>query len=348
MSLSPAIQLDGSYGEGGGQLVRTAVALSAVTGRPVAIRNVRARRDKPGLAPQHVAAVRAVAALADARVDGVEIRSQSMVFSPRALAGGSFRFDVGTAGSLTLLLQALLPAMIASGKTCEATVIGGTDVRMAPPLDYFREVLLTLVSRMGARVRLEVRRRGYYPRGGGEILVAASPSSLRPTALDAPIALRSVSGLAHVSNLPGHIAARMRASALERLALVRGVTPEIECRVLGEEEAIGRGGAIVAWACAGSTVLGAGRVAERGVRAEALGRAVGDELAADLAAGAAVDVHAADQLLVYFALAGGGALTTRSVSLHARTCMWLIEQFLPLRFEVSQAGALSRIALAAP
>jgi RNA 3'-terminal phosphate cyclase (ATP) len=342
------IQLDGAYGEGGGQLVRTAVALSAVTGRPVAIRNVRARRDKPGLAAQHVAAVRAVAALAGAGIDGAEIRSRAIVFSPRALAGGSFRFDVGTAGSLTLLLQALLPVMIASGKTCDATVIGGTDVRMAPPLDYFREVLLALVSRMGARVRLEVRRRGYYPRGGGEILVSVEPSSLRPPALDAPSALQSVSGLAHVANLPGRIAARMRASALARLASIPGVTPDIECRVLGPEEAIGQGGAIVAWARAGGAVLGAGRVAQRGVRAEALGDAAGEELAADLAAGAGVDTHAADQLLVYFALAGGGALTTRSVSLHARTCMWLIEQFLPLRFEVSQAGALSRIALAAP
>ena len=340
------LELDGSHGEGGGQLLRTAVALSAITGRPVTIRNVRAKRDKPGLAPQHVAAVRAVAALAGASAEGVELRSRSITFSPRALAGGGFRFDVGTAGSVTLLLQALLPVMIASGKPCDAAVIGGTDVRMAPPLDYFREVLLALLSRMGARVRLQVRRRGYYPRGGGEVLVSVSPSPLRPTALDAPGALQSLSGLAHVANLPEHIAARMRASALERLASVR-VTPDIACRVLGPDDAIGQGGAIVVWARAGGTVLGAGQVAERGVRAEALGEAAGGELGADLAAGAAVDVHAADQLLVYFALADGGALTTRSVSLHARTCIWLIEQFLPVRFEISQAGALARIALAA-
>jgi RNA 3'-terminal phosphate cyclase (ATP) len=129
------LELDGSYGEGGGQLVRTAVALSAITGRAVAIRNVRANRDKPGLAPQHVAAVRAVAALAGASVEGVQLRSHSIRFSPRALTGGSFRFDVGTAGSVTLLLQASLPVMIASGIPCDAVVIGGTDVRMAPPLD---------------------------------------------------------------------------------------------------------------------------------------------------------------------------------------------------------------------
>jgi len=342
------LELDGSYGEGGGQVVRTAAALSAITGRPVAVRNVRANRDKPGLAPQHVAAVRAVAALAGASVEGVQLRSQFFTLRPRALEGGSFRFDVGTAGSVTLLLQALLPVMIASGKPCDADIIGGTDVRMAPPLDYFREVLLELLSRMGARVRLEVRRRGYYPRGGGEVRVSVSPSALRPAAFDAPGALRSLSGLAHVANLPEHIAMRMRASALDRLASLRGVTPDIACRVLGPDEAIGPGGAIVAWAHAESTVLGAGRTAERGVGAEALGEAAGTELAADLAAGAAVDLHAADQLLVYFALARGGALTTRAVSLHARTCIWLIEKFLPVRFEVSQAGALSRIVLAAP
>ncbi len=341
------LELDGSYGEGGGQLVRTAVALSAITGRAVTIRNVRAKRDPPGLAPQHAAAVRAVAALSGASIEGVELRSRSIAFSPGAPARGSFRFDVGTAGSVTLLLQALLPFMIASGKPCEATVIGGTDVRMAPPLDYFREVLLALLARMGASVRLDERRRGYYPRGGGEVLVSVSPSRLRPVAFDAPGAPRSVSGLAHVANLPEHIATRMRASALAQLASVPGLTPDIACRMLGPDDAIGQGGAIVAWARADGTVLGAGRVAERGVRAEALGEAVGLELASDLAAGAAVDVHAADQLLVYFALAGGGWLTTRAVSVHARTCMWLIEQFLPVRFEVSQAGALFRIALAA-
>jgi RNA 3'-terminal phosphate cyclase (ATP) len=337
------LELDGSYGEGGGQLVRNAVALSAITGRPVAIRNVRANRDKPGLAPQHVAAVRAVAALAGASLEGVELRSQSIAFSPRAAVGGSFRFDVGTAGSLSLLLQALLPVMIASGKPCDAEIIGGTDVRMAPPLDYLREVLLALLSRMGARVRLEVRRRGYYPRGGGEVLVSVSPSPLQPVALDAPGALQGISGLAHVANLPEHIAMRMRASALARLASVRGVIPGIACRVLGPDDAVGQGGAIVTWAHTEGTVLGAGRVAERGVRAEALGEAAGEELAADLAAGATADVHAADQLLVYFALAGGGALTTRAVSTHARTCIWLIEQFLPIRFGVSQAGALFRV-----
>jgi RNA 3'-terminal phosphate cyclase (ATP) len=341
------LELDGSYGEGGGQLVRTAVALSAITGRPVAIRNVRANRDKPGLAPQHLAALRAVAALAGASAEGLELRSQSIIFSPRAPAGGSFRFDVGTAGSVTLLLQALLPVMLASGKPCDAEIIGGTDVRMAPPLDYFREVLLALLARMGAQVRLEVRRRGYYPRGGGEVRVSVSPSALRPAAFDAPGALRGIAGLAHVANLPEHIATRMRASALEQLAPVRGMTADIACRVLGPDGALGQGGAIVAWARTEGTVLGAGRVAERGVRAEALGEAAGRELAADLAAGATTDVHAADQLLVYFALAGGGALTTRAVSSHARTCIWLIEQFLPVRFQVSQAGALFRI-VAAP
>jgi RNA 3'-terminal phosphate cyclase (ATP) len=341
------LELDGSYGEGGGQLVRTAVALSAITGRAVAIHNVRANRDNPGLAPQHVAAVRAVAAVAGASVDGVQLRSQSVRFSPRAPAGGSFRFDVGTAGSVTLLLQALLPVMIASGKSCDAEIIGGTEVRLAPPLDYLREILLHLLSRMGARVRLEVRRRGYYPRGGGQVRVSVSPSPLRPTALDAPGALQSISGLAHVANLPEHIATRMRASALERLASVRGVTPDIACCVLGPDDAIGQGGAIVTWAHTEGTVLGAGRTAERGVRAEALGEATGEELAADLAAGATADVHAADQLLVYFALAGGGALTTRAVSSHAHTCIWLIEQFLPVRFDVSQVRTLFRI-VAAP
>jgi len=340
------LELDGSYGEGGGQLLRSAVALSAITGRAIAIRNVRARRDKPGLAPQHLAAVKAVAALAGAEVEGAQLRSQSIRFSPRALSGGGFRFDVGTAGSITLLLQALLPVMIASGEHCEAAVIGGTDVRMAPPLDYFREVLLTALRRMGANVELRILRRGYYPRGGGEVSIAVRPSPLAPLELDAPGGLQSVSGLAHVANLPEHIAERMRASALAELKGL-AVTPDIAVQTLGFDRAIGQGGAIVAWARTEHAVLGAGRVAERGVRAESLGEPVGRELASDLAAGATADLHAADQLLVYCALAGGGAFTAREVTLHAQTSMWLIEQFLPVRFRVSQTGALSRIAIVA-
>jgi RNA 3'-phosphate cyclase len=334
------IDIDGSFGEGGGQLVRTAVALSAITGAGVRLLNVRAKRDKPGLAPQHLAAVRAVASLCDAACTGLELRSQAFTFAPGALRGGEFRFDVGTAGSVTLVLQALLPVLACAPGRSRVTVVGGTDVRAAPPLDYLRHVLLGLLDRMGVAVECRVARRGYYPRGGGEVEVAAARARPRPLASETVERPQRIDGLAHVANLPAHIAERMRAAALAQL----GEWPaHVDTAVLGGTEAVGPGGAIVAWARTGRTVLGAGRVAQRGVRAETLGDEAGAELAADLAAGAALDVHAADQVLVYLALAGSGSYTTRIVTSHARTAMWLIEQFLPVRFEVGATGSLARV-----
>lgn len=168
------------------------------------------------------------------------------------------------------------------------------------------------------------------------------PARPRPLVLEGSPTAARVDGLAHVANLPAHIAERMRSAALARLG---SVSARVETSVLGNSEAIGQGGAIVLWARTNETVLGAGRVAERGVRAEALGDAAGAELAADLAAGAALDVHAADQILVWLALAGGGQFITREVTSHALTAIWLIEQFLPVQFEVGAAGALARIAV---
>ena len=340
------LEIDGSYGEGGGQLLRTAVALAAVTGREIAIRNIRAKRDKPGLAPQHLAAVRAVAALCEAQVEGLELRSQALRFAPRALSGGEHRFDVGTAGCVTLVLQALLPAMVASGRSVSVTVTGGTDVRQAPSIGYFANILLPLLERMGVAARLEVIRRGYYPRGGGEVHIRLAPCTLRPIALEEPGSLVAIEGHAHVANLPEHIATRMRDSALDYLAAVPGPAPRIGVEILDSMQAMGKGGAIVVWARTEHTVLGASRVAEFGVRAEALGAAVGEELVNDLSAGATADLHAADQLLVYLALARGGSYLARSLTTHAQTAIWLIEQFLPVRFAAVPKGELVRVSVA--
>jgi RNA 3'-terminal phosphate cyclase (ATP) len=340
-----ALEIDGSYGEGGGQLLRTAVALAAITRREVLIQDIRARRRPPGLAPQHLAAVRAVSGLCNAETDGLELRSTELRFRPAVVCGGEHRVDVGTAGSVTLVLQAMLPVMLTAGTTVSATITGGTDVRQAPPVDYLAQVLLPLLARMGAHAVLDVTKRGYYPAGGGELRIAVAPSVLRPVALDEPGGLIGIEGVAHVANLPAHIACRMREAALRTLGSVPGFAPSIELRLLPRGTARGHGGAIVVWARTAHSVLGASRVAERGVRAETLGADVGAELASDLAAGAGVDVHAADQLPIYLALAGGGACTTRVVTPHAQTAMWLIEQFLPVRFLVRGTGGLAHVAV---
>ena len=335
------IEIDGSYGEGGGQLVRTAVALSALTGRQLRLRNVRANRARPGLAAQHLAAIRAVAALCDARCEGLELRAGAFTFEPRARpAGGELRADVGTAGSVTLVLQALLPVLLAASASSRIVVSGGTDVRQAPSWDYFCEVLLGLIARMQLRVHASLVRRGYYPRGGGEVMLEVDPG------VPAPLDLRSralswrIGGEAHVANLPVTIAERMRDAALAAL----GREAAIGARALGPDEAAGTGGAITAWAESEAVLLGASHIAERGVRAEALGEAVGREIAANLASGATLDVHAADQVLVYLAMArSSSSFTARTVSSHARTAMWIIPQFLPVHFAIEEEVALARI-----
>ena len=338
------IEIDGAYGEGGGQLLRTAVALSALTGSAVRLSNVRANRRRPGLAPQHLAAVRAVAALCEARCEGLDQRSTRLVFEPRRRpAGGELRVDVGTAGSVTLVLQALLPALLAARAATRVVVAGGTDVRQAPSWDYFCRVLLPLLARIGLRVRASIARRGYYPRGGGEVAVQVEPGVPAPLVLAERPASWRIEGEANVARLPLSVAERMRAAALAAL----GGRAQVEARVLGNGEAIGTGGAITLWAESEAGRPGASRVAERGVRAEALGEAAGQELAADLASGATLDVHAADQVLVYLAMAKGpSSFTARAASSHARTAMWLIPQFLPARFAVESDGALSRLSVA--
>ena len=340
------IEIDGSHGEGGGQLVRTAVALSAVTGKAIRIVNARAKRGNPGLAPQHVAAVRAVAEVCAADTQGLELRTLSFTFAPRKLKGGTYRFDIGTAGSVTLVLQALMPALLASGEAARVVVTGGTDIWQAPPADYLAQVMGRHLARMGAPLQFSIARRGYYPRGGGEITIEIAPGTLRPMNVEAPGTLRRLDGAAHVANLPDHIAERMRAAMLAALGPAAR-RARIQTRVLGGGDAIGRGGSITAWAETEHSVLGAARVARLGVRAETLGEEVGGELRADLEAGATADTHAADQLLVYLALAGGASsFTAREVTSHAETAMWLIGRFLPVQFTAEPAGALHRIAVA--
>lgn len=328
--------IDGSVGEGGGQLLRLAVALSAVTRQAVRVENIRAGRAKPGLAAQHLAAVRAVAALCGAAAEGLTLRSRSLVFKPGQPRGGEYQFDVGTAGGVTLVLQALLPVLLAGQVTARVRVRGGTDVDRAPPVDYLDAVLLPLLARLGARVRMRLLRRGYFPRGGGEIELGVAAHSVRAVSFQAEGEAATIRGLSHVAGLPERVAARMTQAAYEPLAAA-GMSVDIETRVLTADAADGSGGAIVCWAERGNSILGAARVAKRGVRAEALGAAVGESLAADLAAGVALDTHAADQLLVYLALAGGGRFTTRRLTPHARTAMWLIGQFLPIQFDVQEA-----------
>lgn len=330
--------IDGAYGEGGGQLVRMGCALAALTATPVQFIRVRAGREPPGLAPQHLAAVRAVAEMCGAQTEGLALRAQDFSFKPGVLRGGDFRFDVGTAGSITLVLQALLPVALAAPAAVRLRVRGGTDVRAAPPLDYLRHVLLPLLARLGVQATLTVHQRGYYPRGGGEVVLAVEPGRLQGLMLHEPGPIEALGGALHVANLPAHILERMERTARDRLAGFgpAALTPDL----LGPDRAAGAGGACVLWARRQRCLLGSGEVAQRGVPAEEIAARAARALVAELDAGVTVDLHASDQLLVYLALAGANSqFTAREFSSHAHTTAWLIEQFLPMRIRAMPAGA---------
>ena len=332
------IEVDGAHGEGGGQLLRMAVALSALTDTPVRVVRIRAGRPTPGLAAQHVTAIDAVAKLCGGEVVGLAAGSSTIEFRPGALVPGRFSLDVGTAGSVTLILQALLPVAAAAGGPVRVRLVGGTDVRWSPPIDYFGRVFLPLIRRLGAHVDVEVLRRGYYPRGGGIVEVAIEPTrSWSSFILSEGVEIQHVRGIAHVSNLPEDVPKRMKHAALRRLHDIPDV--KVEERVYRGEEAIGQGGALVLWAETTASLLGADCLAERGKPSERIGEEAAASLRGEMGAAATLDVHAADQLLVYLARGDGPSrFRVQAVSGHLETMMWLIPQFLSCRFAVARDG----------
>lgn len=342
------IEIDGSHGEGGGQLLRTAVALSALTRQAFTVNRIREGRPNPGLAAQHVTALRAVAELASAQVTGLEMGSSKVVFEPGEIRGGDHAFDVGTAGSVTLVLQACLPVAFAAKEATRLRIVGGTDVQWSPPLDYFARVFLPLVRRMGGQADMLSHRRGYYPRGGGEVEIAVQPTPVwSPLVLMDPGAVERVRGIAHVSNLSGDIPKRMKAAAIRGLHGISDV--KIEERVYPGEDAVGQGGAVVLWVERAHAVLGGSSLAERGKSSERVGEEAAMVLEAEILADATVDVHAADQIVAYLALADkASSFLVREVSLHLRTMAWLVPQFLGRTIEFQSVGDLTRVKVAGP
>ena len=336
------IEIDGSHGEGGGQILRTAVSLSSLTGKPIRIFNIRAKRQNPGLNFQHVVSIRSVAELCKADVEGLSKGSVEVTFHPNKITGGKFHFDILTAGSTTLVLSAcLLPSLFAPEKT-QFTITGGTDVKWSPPIDYFRFVFTPILHKMGAQVSTVCMRRGHYPKGGGEVKVIVSPiEKLKPLNLGDRGKLREIKGISHVSNLPNKIARRMKHTALLKLVEHRDVQISEEHFPQGQDPAMGAGAGIVLWANYENTVLGANGLGERGLPAEKVGNIAVEGLLKEVNSQATLDIHAADQLLPYMALAEGESIfLAREISNHAKTNMWLIEQFLDVKFEVSEKEGL--------
>jgi RNA 3'-phosphate cyclase len=337
------IEIDGSYGEGGGQLLRMSMALSAIAKKPVKVINIRAKRPKPGLAAQHITAIKSVAELSGGEVSGLTKGSQVVEFQPSEISGGDVLLNVGTAGSVTLVLQASILASIFARNPTNIRIIGGTDVRWSPPFDYFKNIFIPIIKKMGIVVELTLAKRGYYPRGGGEIVASIEPvGTIKPLAVSERGSMKSIRGLAHISNLPREIAERMKIEAEHNLKNFGQI--EVDAVQYESSGAIGSGGAIVLWAEFENTIIGSNHLAEKGLKAERVAQLASEALKHELESGCTLDVYCADQVLPYMALAQGeSCFTTRELSNHAKTNIWLIEQFLDVKFDVEKQNGLWKV-----
>jgi RNA 3'-phosphate cyclase len=318
------IEVDGGWGEGGGQILRSSLALSAITGQETKIVNIRVRRPNPGLRPQHLMALKAVSKITSGEFSGGSVGSTEIRFKPGYVKGGEYEFDIGTAGSITLLLQTIVPVLMFADRESRLRVRGGTDVEWSPSMDYFRYLFLELLGRNGLRARCEIERRGYYPKGGGSVRAQVQPIQGQ-RALD----FRS---RGEQKRIWGRIHSNLRGEVTDRL--VRSVKGEVEVE---RSDAISPGIGITLFADYGKTILGSCALGERGVRAKEVGRRCWEELKMEIDSKATLDLYAMDQMIPYMGLFGGAG-RARELSLHASTNIHVAEIFLGCGFKVEESS----------
>lgn len=317
------VTIDGSFGEGGGQILRTSLALSMVTGRAVAISNVRARRAKPGLRRQHLTAASAAAELCGAQLDGAKVGSTELTFVPGSVRAGDYTFAIGTAGSTTLVLQTLLPPLLLADGPSTLTLQGGTHNPQAPPFDFLAHAYLPLINQMGPDVSARLDRCGFYPAGGGQITVSIDPAE-ELGAIDLLQRGRTVAcrATAIVANLPEHIAQR-------ELNVVQEI---LQCRNrdlhVRTADAHGPGNVLIVECQSEHATEVFTGFGQRGVRAEKVAANVVRQVQRYRKANVPVSEHLADQLLLPMALGAGGRFRTMPLTPHATTNIHVIRQFL--------------------
>ena len=326
------VEIDGSAGEGGGQILRSCLALSLATGRPFRIRKIRANREKPGLLRQHLTAVEAAAEIGAAEVTGVAIGSAELSFAPSGVRPGSYRFAVGTAGSTTLVLQAVLPALALAGGPSEIVLEGGTHNPFAPPFDFLDKAFLPLIRRMGPLVEATLDRPGFYPAGGGRFEVRVEPVA-KLVRLDLPergeIKRRLARAL--VAGLPASIGHREVKAVRDLLSWDRDSLAVEEVR-----GSPGMGNILCLEVESEHVTEVFTGFGQRGVAAEEVARGAVEELKIYLASGAPVGVHLADQLLLPMALAGGGSFRTQAPTRHTLTNIEVLKMFLDVEIEARE------------
>lgn len=329
------VEIDGGMGEGGGQILRYALSLSALTQQPVRIINIRARRTPPGLRPQHLTAVKALQILTDAEVSGAEVGSRELLFKPRVRRFGRFSFNIGTAGSVSLVIQAILPTLLFSKGFSEVEIIGGTDVEWSPPIDYMKHVFQYNLKPMGVEMDIQLFRRGHYPKGGGRVLLRVKPLEklLNPIEKVMRGEIITVKGVSHAVKLPGHVAARQAESASKIIVEKLGLKPEITVETYPPEHDphLGPGSGILLYAETSSgSRIGSDSLGAKGKRAEVVGEEAAERLLEELSTGYAYDRHMGDMFIPYMFLASGRSVIGVSyITLHTLTAIMVSTRFIP-------------------
>jgi RNA 3'-phosphate cyclase len=324
------LDIDGSYGEGGGQILRLATGLSAVTAKPIRVSNIRTGRRKPGLMPQHLRGIEAVAKICNAKISGFTEGSTQIEFYPEEMSHEHLRIDIGTAGSIGLVFQGIMIPAIHTDRPLEFEVTGGTDVSWSPNITYFREVFCNFIKKMGIQIEADVQRYGFYPKGGGRVILRVHPGTLRRIELEnrERFVRYDVLSIASESLRKARVSERQAEAAIKIL----GRKSESELKEYVRTES--PGSSLHLHAHFENTILGTTCLGERGKPAEKIGEECTNFLNKQVDTGACLDRWMGDQILPYMALAPGrSSVSVAELTNHAKTSMWLIEQFLPVKFE---------------
>ncbi|MEM1507310.1 MAG: RNA 3'-terminal phosphate cyclase [Candidatus Bathyarchaeia archaeon] len=340
------LEVDGSQKSGSGTILRLSIALASILGEPLHIYNIRKKRSEPGLRPQHLESVLTAAKLCNAEVEGAYVGSQELWFKPREISGGDLTAEIGTAGSISMLIMTVLPICAFAKKPVSLRISkGGTDVRHSPTINYLINVYLKILERMGLKAQIEVKKYGYYPKGMGEVILRVQPCrELKPIRLEEFGEIEDVRGVSVCTFLADRKVAERQAKEAERLLQTRGLAPKIQI-INDFSNPLQKGSSLVLWIETDKgALLGSDSIGEIGKTSETVAQEAVKGLLEEIDAKATVDVHMADMLIPYVALAKGESVyLARIITDHLESNIWLAEEILGVKFHIEKANGLYKI-----